>query len=439
MNLVSFQRWITSSVCFFAIAIAVVAADEIDGPSGGQIDSAVISQDDILDWIDDLSAPNRLVRVEAEQSLIDAGPKWFSSLPDITDEMPIETRQRLQRVIEAYQRTKDENAVAIESIEIDLHATKTLGEALEAISRQSGIEFEHPVEDSRAITPTPGRLPFWHAVDYVLDQSGLDVNLYGGSRDTISLVPRADERPSRVDSAAYAGNYRLEPTTISATRAIRTPSLSGLNLTLEVSWIPGRTPVGLIVPVGDMTGTLDDGKTLRPQLSARTIDVATTAEVSASDFYLPLQLPSTSAQRIKSIAGTLSAMMPGPTHSFEIPLDQISVSFVQNEMSVSIQRIRQDAALHSIQISANLELPSEAMESHRQWLVQNEAYVMMADGTRRDHLGFEVFNQNSGGITIGYLFDLDGVQSPSGTFVYRSPTSLTRQDVTFVINEITLP
>lgn len=459
MKMILVGRFITGLVFWIAIAIGgfpiggfpiagfsiALAGEPNDDPAAENqtadrpsvTDS--ITQDDVLDWVDQLSSPSRAERDQAERALIQAGPTWFESLPKIADSMPIETRQRLSRVIEAYRREKKNNGPSTVKIEISLGSIKTLGDALETISRASGIEFEHPLPTSTAVAPLPGRLTFWHAVDYVLDQADLDVNLYVGGRETIVLVPRQKDRPSRVDAAAYAGVYRIEPTSVSATRALRTPALSGLSLSLSVSWMPGQTPVGLIVPVNEITGVLNDGQIIRPQQSSRSIDIATTSEVATADFFLPLQLPNSNAQTIESIAGKLSAFLPGPTHDFEIPLDQISSPVQQDDMSVAINRLRRDGPLHSVQIAVKLRLPHEAMESHRQWLVQNEAFVLMDDQTRRDHLGFEVFNQSSGGIVVSYLFDLDGVDSPSGTLVYRSPTSLSPDEVTFILNEIELP
>ena len=215
---------------------------------------------------------------------------------------------------------RTESEVQAESAKIRLDQATTLGEALEAISRDSGVEFETRADESIAITPVETPLPFWHALDLVLDEADLDINFYGGGRGTLQLVPRRDERPSRVDSAAYAGVYRIEPTSVTSRRSLNQPNLSGLNIGIEISWEPRVTPIGLTIPIQQLAGRLDDDAVLEPQQSGDTIDIATNSEIAFSEFYMPMQLPAGQPDKIESLSGIIRALLPGKRQTFELPL-----------------------------------------------------------------------------------------------------------------------
>lgn len=414
------------------IAIAVWSADQPRGAAQEELKS------DVLEWFDELDAPALATRRTAEKSLIAAGPEALDFLPDAKPGFSIEASERLARVRKVLMAMRTESEVQADSATVRLDKANTLGEALEAISRESGVEFEHQADASIAFTPVPSPLPFWHALDLVLDQAGLDINFYGGGRGILQLTPRRPERPSRVDSAAYAGVYRIEPTSVTSRRSLKQPELSGLNVGIEISWEPRVTPIGLTIPVQQLRGDLDDGVALGAQQSGETIDVATSGEIAFSEFYLPMQLPAGQPGQIESLSGVIRALLPGKRHSFELALDQPGSTQTIDAMTVRIEAIRRDGPLHEIRFAVELKDADRSLESHRHWIFENQAFVRRADGTRSDHLGYEVYRQTGSSVGIGYLFDLgDSVQE--STFIYESPTAVLPNEVPFVIQDIPLP
>jgi hypothetical protein len=198
------------------------------------------------------------------------------------------------------------------------------------------------------------------------------------------------------------------------------------------------TPIGLTIPVKQLIGRLDDGTLLRPQVSGEQIDVATTADLSMSEFYVPMQLPAGRPQKISAISGMIRALLPGPTKKFEIKSDGPDRSATAGSMTVKIEEVRPNGPLHEFRVSIALENAGRALESHRQWIYENETYLQLADGTRADHLGYEVYRSGTSGIGIGYLFDV-GDSFEGTTFIYQSPTSVVPNEVAFVIQDIPLP
>ena len=409
-------------------------------------------------WIAELDASSNQKRREAEQHLKKAGPDAAEFVPVILDHLSIDARNRLQRITAQWR--KDETKAELEATVVDMKDVKTLGEALEAISAASGVEFDtesagRGVNLSQSIRSSAIPLGFWQSIDNVLDQAKLDINFYAGDRSTLAIVPRDPNRLSRSDSAAYTGIYRLEPTIVTARRVLGSPLKSGLNLTMTISWQPNRTPIGLSVPIKSLSGKLDNDMKLQPQTSGETIDIATSSELAQSQFYLPMQLPprrfdlegdeadklKPDATEVTRLSGEIVALLPGQRRRFELSLDQVAASQKQDAMTVSIEAVRQTGQLHEIRVGVELADPGRSLESHRQWIFENEAYLELPDGGRADHLGYEVYRQTKSGVGIGYLFDFGGAAvPPSGTkLIYESPTSVMRNEVSFLLNGIPLP
>ena len=393
---------------------------------------------DVLEWVDELDASSLRSRREAEKSLIEAGPAALPYLPESIQGASVEASERLTRIRESLQAMRTEKEVETAAVPIRLDKVSTLGEALEAISRVSGVEFEHNADESMPVTPIAAPLSFWHAVDLVLDQTNLDINFYGGDVETLQLISRAPERPSRVDSAAYTGVYRMEPTSVTSRRSLRQPSMSGLNVSVEISWEPRFTPIGLTLPITQLTGRLDDDAILKPQESGETIDVATNSGIAFSEFFLPFELPAGQPGKIKSLSGVIRALLPGKMQTFELPLIEQNSKKTIDAMTVEVEALRPNGPLYEIRLGVELQNAGRSLESHRHWIFENDVFVRRQDGSRADHLGFEVYRQSESGVGVGYLFDL-GDAVNEATLIYESPTAVVPNEVSFVLQDVALP
>ncbi len=393
---------------------------------------------DVLQWVDELDAPSLGKRKAAEQSLIEAGPDALQYLPESKAGISIEAAERLARVRKALKSIRTETETDSSNISIRLNDVSTLGEALEAISRDSGVEFEFEGDESLAISPVEAPLSFWHAIDLVLDQAGLDINFYGGDEGTLQLTPRNPQRPSRVDSAAYTGVYRIEPTMVTARRNLSNPTMNGLSIGLEISWPPRLTPIGLTIPISQLAGRMDDAAILKPQESGDTIDIATNSDIAFSEFYVPLKLPAGQPEKIEALSGIIRALLPGKQQTFELSLAEQNSKQTIDAMTVQIEAIRKNGPLHEIRVGVELQDADRSLESHRHWIFENEVYAKLKDGSCADHLGYEVYRQTESNVGIGYLFDLGDAINES-TLIYKSPTAVVPNEVSFVIQDIALP
>ena len=418
---------------FLLLFISLVAqADENPITSDESLESQV------QQLVQELDAPQLAQRNAAEQALQELGEPALEFLPVAGTTLPPEVTKRVERVRIRIAKTAASKSAEKKIKDVQLGGAATLGAALEAISRDSGIEFDHQAKAETDITPFGSPLPFWHAVDYVLDQSDLDIDFYSGDGNTLALVQRTEKRPNRVDSAAYAGLFRLEPVIITGRRVLRDTTLSGMNVELEISWKPNSHPVGITLPLSQITAKLDDGATIRPPEQTGTIDIAPSDEVAVSTIQVPLNLPAGRPTKMVSLSGRIVSMLPGETKQFDFPLKIGSQTQNVDFVTVTLEEVRKSGPLHEVRMGVQYKSPGKAMESHRGWLLGNEVYVSMADGSRQDHLGYELYRHNETGIGIGYLFDV-GDSVGEAKLVYKTPTAVVENEIDFVIQDIQMP
>ncbi len=430
MNRCRIFRSSISVACFFLVSAALAQDSTTPAESLEQQVARLVEQ---------LDAAQASSRQAAESELIDLGESIGELLPDADNALPPEAKRRLERVRAAIAKLSASKAANERNLgDVRLAGATTLTMALEAISRDSRIEFEHRAPPETPIQPFVSPLPFWHALDYVLDQANLDIDFYGGETNTLALVPRRSNRPSRVDSSAYADPFRLEPMMVTSRRVLHDAGLSGLSVELELSWKPDVQPVGITLPLGQLVAKLDDGATATAQSADGTIDIAPTANVPMAMVQLPLSLPAGRPTKIVALSGRIESMLPGEIKPFEFALSQGTQTQTADSVTVVLEQVRANGPLHEIRLGVEFKSPGKAMESHRGWLLGNEVSVTMPDGSRQDHLGYELYRHNENGIGIGYLFDI-GAEPGEAKLVYRTPTSVVRKEIDFVIQDISMP
>jgi hypothetical protein len=417
-----------------AVAVAVPAA----GQKAGQRETpAPVEKADVLDLLDQLDADQLQTRQQAERQLRELGPSILAWLPATTDAFSAEARLRLQRVRVALEKARAQQRV--EGSLIKFTGVATLEAALEAITFATGSQFEVAGDRNQSLAiADSSSLTFWQALDTVLDAAKLDINFYGGERGVLALTARQEGRRPRADSGAYAGVYRLEPTTVTARRALNTPDLSGMQVAIKIAWEPRLTPIGLTLPLDSLQAKLDDGQVLTATNPEGELNIATNADVAFSEVYLPFPLSSGRPRHIESLSGVVRALLPGPNEAFAFPLEAGPQEQTTGSVTVRIDDIRDNGPLTEVRMLLTLEDADRALESHRQWIFENPAFVLGGKEDRREHLGYEVYRQTANSVGIGYLFDL-GETPEAFTFHYQTPTGVVPNEVTFVMQDILLP
>ena len=211
-----------------------------------------------------------------------------------------------------------------------------------------------------------------------------------------------------------------------------------MSVELEVAWKPDSHPVGISLPFAHLLAKLDDGATIDSPEPDGAIDIAPSDEVATTTIQIPLNLPAGRPTKIVSLSGKIISMLPGEIKQFDFPLKIASQTQTADFVTVKLEDVRKNGPLHEVRLGVEYKSPGKAMESHRGWLLGNEVYVSMPDGSRQDHLGYELYRHNETGVGIGYLFDI-GDTPGEAKLVYKTPTAVVENEIDFVIQDIQMP
>jgi hypothetical protein len=321
-----------------------------------------------------------------------------------------------------------------------------LSEFVSAIRAQTGNElvdfrgrWGQQAADVTAAAQFDG-VPFWQALDQFLDAAGLTLYHYTGQPRTVAYVNREEGQLPRSGRAAYGGVFRIEPTTITATRDLRAASSTATKLTLEISWEPRLVPISLTLPLADLKAVDENGNSLVASDREGTLESPVASGASVVEIDVPLTVPARSSQRIASLAGRMAALVPGRVESFEFTqlAGAENTEVRKGDVTVVLQTVRKNVAVHEVRIVVRFEDAANALESHRGWIYTNKAYLVDADGTEVEHAGFETTRQTLNEVGMAYKFALDK-DLGEYRFVYESPAAIVPMPVEFELKDIPLP
>jgi hypothetical protein len=391
-----------------------------------------------------LDAPRLIERDEAEARLIGLGPDVVRLLPGVTAGTPAEVKQRLQRIRQKLEGTAARSAG--EPSLVTLHArAEPLGQLLAAISRQTGNkivdarqQLGHP-QDDPPLSVDFQKTAFWPALDQILDLAGLTVYPYGEA-DAVSIVARSKGQAMRAKHGIYCGPFRLEPIRVLSERDLREPDNQSLRLTLEVLWEPRLKPIDLKLPLASLVMVDGEGNRLEADDRRAELEVPVTPGVTAAELTLPLVLPPRDVKQISRLQGVLTTLLPGKVETFRF--DHLTTAAnVEKRIAnttVILERVHKNEAAWEARILVRFDRASGALESHRGWILQNEAYLEGPDGKPIPYGTMETTRQTDNEIGIAYLFNLEAPPERL-SFVYKSPGAILPASFDFSIKGIALP
>jgi PAS domain-containing protein len=383
-------------------------------------------------------------RDAAEAELIRLGPKVLDLLPKPTGRTAAETKQRIQRIRQTLQRMAAESAAEASRVSIRGDAIP-LSKLLEAISSQTGNKivdfrerFGHPQTDP-PLKVDFDKTPFWEALDTVLDQAELTVYPFGPER-AIHVVGRPETHQPRCATAAYSGPLRFEAVDIIARRGLRDPSEQVLQLKLEVAWEPRLAPIVLKQRLSEVKAVDEQGRPLALDERQAEREVPVDADSTAVELPVPLVLPPREVKQIAKLSGTLRAVLPGRIATFRFD-NLIRAKNVRKRIAgatVTLEQVRKNNEIWEVWVRVRFDEAGDALQSHRAWIFNNEAYLEGPDGKRIDHDGFETTRRTETEVGLAYLFDLEGPPTQH-KFVYKTPSVILSTEFKYELRGIKLP
>lgn len=422
-----------------AIGVVLLAwCAQLDGsPSPAQILPA-----DVTRLVRQLDDPAQAERDRAEKALTALGPDVLPLLPAITPRTPAETKERLGRIRSALESQLSQSAATPTTV--TLKGTMSVADALRAMEKQTGnrvVGYERRT-GLGDVTIQFDKVPYWQALDEVLDQAGLNINPYGGEANALVLVARPEGEEPRTGRGVYSGIFRFEPLRVEARRDLRNPSANGMRVGISVTWEPRITPITLRQPIEAVTALDSDGQALTVGRgdSQSVLNASGEIGMSAIELGIPLQLPSRDVKKIAKLRGTLTALVPGRLESFEFA-DLANLRDAEQRragVSVTFERLRKNGDLYEMRLRIRYAEAANALESHRSWIFTNPAYVVDASGQRIENLGSNEGSRGENEVGIVCLFELPAGPE-SCRFVYQTPASLLQLPVDYELQDIALP
>ncbi len=408
-----------------------------------------------------LNATRLAQREAAEGQLLKLGPRALELLPPVSDRTPAEVAQRLGRIRRKLQLAAAE-AVAKASLVTLSGDAMPLSKVLAALEEQSGNKivdfrkrFRQQVTDPN-LKVDFNRTPFWEALDQVLDQAELTVYSFGDER-AINLIGREDAplpgvpTANRADSASYGGPFRFEPIRVVAIRDLRRPFGGGassptdgrdgqsLRLVLSVAWEPRLKPISLKQRMADLKVIDENGNPLAVDDSQAELEVPAGDETSVQ-LTIPLKLPPREVKQIASLKGKLMVMLPGKVETFSFG-ELTTAKNVEKRtagVTVTLEQVRRNGSIWEFRVRVRFDEAGQALESHRGWIYNNEAYLEGPDGKPIPYDSLDATGRGRNEVGVAYGFVLDGPPDKH-KFVYKTPGVIMAAGFDYEIKNVRLP
>lgn len=383
-------------------------------------------------------------RESAEKELMGLGPAIVDLLPPVTRQMPAEVKERLARVRRALESSAAELSLA--PTRVTLKGPLKLSEALAAIEKQTGnrlVDYREEFNQQRREFTIEGEIrdkPFWEALDTVLDQAELTTYAFSGEHAAAAIVARGEGETARAKRGVYSGLFRFEPLRVEAVRDIVNPSNHALRLFLDIAWEPRLQPILVSQSLEALQATTDTGEDLPIDGREGEIEIPVDGDSSATEMYIPLELPGRNVNKIGSIKGKLEVLAPGRVETFEFVDIEKAKSVEQRRAAatVTLDQVRQNQELYEVRMRIKFQAAANALESHRVWIYQNPAVLVSPGGEKIDNVGMEATLQEEDQVGVSYQFVApDGIKGFK--FRYTTPVSIVKFPVEYELKNIELP
>lgn len=398
----------------------------------------------VAELVRKLDSPQASQREEAQRQLLELGPQVLPLLPSVTRQTPAEVRTRLEQIHRTLTRAEIE--AAAHPSRVTLSGVLPLSQAAAAIATQTGnrlVDYRPRFMEQAGDPPIMLSLreaPFWEALDQVLDAAGLTLYPFPEERGALAYVNRPPGAVRRAKLGHVSGCFRFEPARLTAQRDLRNPSLQSLRLAVDVLWEPRLRPIALEVPLADLKAEDEKGQSLAPDNRA-TVEVPVDGVSSAASLELPLAAPPRSSLWLARVGGTMSVLLLGRVETFEFPQVVRTRQLEQQRggVTVVLEGARKSGDLLDITLRVRFERAANALESHRGWIYENEAYLVDRQGRRRESVGLEATLLMPSEVGLSYKFDASEHATEELTFVYRTPADIHRLSVPWELKDLELP
>jgi hypothetical protein len=384
-------------------------------------------------------------REAAEKELVAIGPDVLPLLPASNAPLPAEDKIRLGRVRNAL--VKAEVEAATRPSIVTLSGEMPVSEAIAKIAQQTGNKlvdyrerFNQEGSDPK-IKLDLEKVPFWQALDTVLDAAELTIYNYDEEKGALAFTSRGGDARPRVGRGSYSGLFRLEPSRIEATRDLKNSQTHALKLTVDAVWEPRVRPIVLEVPLPSVSAKDENGSEIGVDRSEGTLEVPVEGSNAGVEVEFPLVAPARSVKTLASIKGKIAAVVLGKIETFEFAdIDKAKSAVLERGgVTVVVESCRKNGNIYDVSMRVRFDRAANALESHRAWIYDNECYMLDPKGNRIESINPDGTLLAVNEVGLSYKFDLEQAKPTNYKFVYKTPAAIIRIPVDFEIKSIDLP
>lgn len=402
--------------------------------------------DQVKAWSRRLDSDTLDDRQRAESGIIELGPKALEYLPEVKPSTSAETKARLQRIKTILEKARADSAAKASRVTLTV-TDQPLTDVLSAIEEQTEnklVDYRRNFgqrTDTTKVSVDWKDVPFWEAAEELFAKTNLEAYHYAGQANVLAFVARQSSSGEANPLVRTSEIFRFEPTRVESFLNLSDRSQRNTFLNLQVAWEPRVEPIVIKLPLDQLTIEDESGKSLTAEGSGSgSLDTEVLQGVSAVDIQLPLGSVDRASQKIATLKGQMEALMPGREETFRFDKLEAArnVKDTRGTIEVVLEAFRRNGDIWEASILLRLLNEQGALESHRGWVYNNEAYLQGPDGERIDVAGFEETYRDVDTVGMSYKFVLER-EVGDFQFVYRSPASIISLPVSFELNDIPLP
>lgn len=394
-------------------------------------------------------------RDAAEEELAALHPDALDYIDVPGDDATTDFIQRLLSVRKALE-AKAVNQATLPTT-VTLEGGFSVQQALTAIRRQTknNIALRDSVQPDiaqRQLSLELKSAPFWEAIYEVMQQSNLEVDVYGGAVGEVVLVPSSSDALP-VDGGADAVNATMkapprtttgvlsvEVNRVDASRILTAPNLDYTTLNMLIRWEPRVQPISIQLNQATLKIIDDQDHVIAP---LRQTSIAATVQTEIPELNFPVNLPLVDRKisQIKSVVGTLDAVLPGRMETFRFRnLADIEngTAHTKSGATVTYQGTQINEELFGVTVALSFDNESNELDSHQGWAFDNEAYLVDPNNpqVRHEAVAYETVAQNGQAVAVEYYFEIDPT---TFDLVYQTPAAIVSVSFEFELNNIPLP
>jgi hypothetical protein len=253
-----------------------------------------------------------------------------------------------------------------------------LSKALDALAQQTGVRVEDRLgKPDLTVRLNPHPFSFWQALDRIAEAAGARVEPQPSGPITLVAAAPNWHRPP----LSYDGPFRFALKHVTASRDLETDA-AHYGATVEAAWEPGLLPLFLETRPQGLRLTDDKGNALSGPDAGSSVAPVDGRTSLTFDITLP-SLPR-SAARIRSLEGTLSAVIPSKMLTFTFPtLDRLEKApadaperaQTQDGVGCRVGKVVLEKNRWSVQVRLDLPPGGKRLESYQSWVVNNEMWL----------------------------------------------------------------